>query len=92
MRRQRGFTLTELLLVLAIIGIIALIAIPAFMDQRDTAYLREALKNAGKADAVVVVKIERNKDGSRVFAVQNRDRSLTIYTVTIKNQKPVLVQ
>jgi type IV pilus assembly protein PilA len=48
-RAQKGFTLIELMIVVAIIGILAAIALPAYQDYTARAQVSEALAAAGAA-------------------------------------------
>lgn len=61
-RMQQGFTLIELMIVVAIIGILAAIAIPAYQDYTIRAKVSEAL-NIGSATKASVseTKISTNK-------------------------------
>jgi type IV pilus assembly protein PilA len=50
---QKGFTLIELMIVVAIIGILAAIAIPAYQDYTIRAQVTEGLNLAGAAKAAI---------------------------------------
>ena len=53
MKKQQGFTLIELMIVVAIIGILAAIAIPAYQDYTIRAQVSEGINLASGAKAAI---------------------------------------
>ncbi len=60
MRNKRGFTLVEIMIVVAIIGLLAAIAVPNFIQARTAAGRTACLDQLGKFDSAVVTYWENN--------------------------------
>jgi type IV pilus assembly protein PilA len=93
MKKQQGFTLIELMIVVAIIGILAAIAIPAYQDYTIRAQVSEGLNLAGGAKAAVS---EYTMD-TGVFPTDNAEAGLSAaatingkYVVTVTNTSVVV--
>lgn len=82
MNKQTGFTLIELMIVVAIIGILAAIALPAYQDYTIRARVAEAVTLASHAKTTVTENIQNNNaldaracDGVKVTAPSTQNVS-----------------
>ena len=74
MKKQQGFTLIELMIVVAIIGILAAIAIPAYQDYTIRAQVSEGLALSGGAKVAVT---EYSQDRG-VFPGSNTEAGIAV--------------
>jgi type IV pilus assembly protein PilE len=81
MKRSRGFTLIELMVVLAVVGILMAIAVPAFNEQLRKSRRSEALQGLG--DLVTQQENWRTSHPTYAAAANLRMPTSTFYTFAV---------
>ena len=89
MQDEKGFTLIELLVVILIIGILAAIALPAFLNQREKAQDSTAKTDVRTAQTAMETWYTDNQSYDR--RRQGRDRSLESIEPALKNANALTI-
>ena len=67
-RRQRGFTLVEMVVVMVILGILAVVSIPTFINLTQNAQISATQANLGTVRSVLAMRYAQNAlNGNAVF-------------------------
>jgi type IV pilus assembly protein PilA len=83
--KQSGFTLIELMIVVAIIGILAAVAIPAYQDYIGRAQMAEPISFGGAAKTPIEEFVATNGDFPGIVSLRTLidvTRAASIFTVT----------
>jgi type IV pilus assembly protein PilA len=83
MRKQQGFTLIELMIVVAIIGILAAIALPAYQDYTIRARVSEGVVQASGAKTTIAENLATSSPACNGIGTDGAGAAFTINRTTL---------